>query len=140
MPSSLIGSARALARAWGPATLWLAVLFILSHQPDDAVPVWWSVPDTVAHIGLYAVLGVLLAWGNRTWGGPGWPALGLFGIAWAVSDEWHQSFVPGRDPSVGDLAADAAGLLIGGVLAALAFRTLPSPASGGSATPIDAAP
>jgi len=50
-------------RAWGPATLWLAVLFVLSHQPGEAVPSWWSVPDVLAAAGL----------------------------ALAMLDEWHQS-------------------------------------------------
>jgi len=138
------GSARALLRAWGPATLWLAVLFILSHQPSDAVPGWWSVPDTVAHVGLYAVLGAALAWGRHAsvgeaWGTPSWPVLGVFGGAWAISDEWHQSFIPGRDPSLGDLSADVVGLLLGALFASFALRILTPPSTKGAATPIDAA-
>ncbi len=34
------------------------------------------------------------------------------GILWAVLDEFHQSFVPGRDSSFQDILADTAGLLI----------------------------
>lgn len=61
------------ARAWGPATLWLAVLFVLSHQPGEAVPSWWSVPDVLAHTVLYSVLGALLALGRHWNGGrPRW--------------------------------------------------------------------
>lgn len=30
-------------------------------------------------------------------------------VLFGVTDEWHQSFVPGRDPSAGDVAADALG-------------------------------
>jgi VanZ family protein len=35
------------------------------------------------------------------------------GILFALSDEWHQSFVPGRDPSAGDFLADFLGVLLG---------------------------
>lgn len=70
--------------------------------------------DKVAHLLLYGVLGAALARGRIRSGGPGqrWlvPSLGLL---YAVSDEWHQSWVPGRDPSLGDLAADTLGLLLG---------------------------
>jgi len=138
-PSSVIRFTRAHVRAWGPATLWLAVLFILSHQPNDTVPTWWSVPDAVAHVALYAVLGAALAWGRHITGRPGWPPLGAFGIAWAISDEWHQSFVPGRDPSAGDVLADVVGLLIGGTVAAFTLRSDSSARSNGMANSIDAA-
>ena len=134
----MIRSARAFGRAWGPATLWLAVLFLLSHQPDSDVPGWWSVPDTLAHVALYTVLGATLAWGRRQWRGPSWLALGIFGVVWAISDEWHQSFVPGRDPSTGDVLADVVGLLLGAVGATFALHILASPASSAATTPIDA--
>jgi VanZ family protein len=32
---------------------------------------------------------------------------------YGASDEWHQSFVPGRYPAVSDWLADAAGIVIG---------------------------
>lgn len=35
-----------------------------------------------------------------------------FSLAYAASDEVHQSFVPGRETSVMDWVADAAGILI----------------------------
>ncbi len=31
---------------------------------------------------------------------------------YGISDEWHQSFVPGRDSSIGDWLADTAGALL----------------------------
>lgn len=84
-------------------------------MPGAGAPPWlFPGEDKVAHLLLYAVLGATLARG-RFRGGPGMPAwLPLtWGWAYAVSDEWHQSFVPGRDPSLGDLAADTVGLLVG---------------------------
>jgi VanZ family protein len=35
------------------------------------------------------------------------------GVLYAVSDEWHQSFVQGRDASLGDLSFDALGVVCG---------------------------
>jgi VanZ family protein len=35
------------------------------------------------------------------------------GVLYGVSDEWHQSFVAGRNPSAADLAADVAGIVLG---------------------------
>ena len=33
----------------------------------------------------------------------------LFCLLYGISDEYHQSFIPGRFPSMGDLVADVAG-------------------------------
>jgi VanZ family protein len=79
---------------------------------------------------LYTVLGVLLVFGRHWNGGsPPWPVLAGVGLLLAVLDEWHQSWVPGRTPAAGDVAADALGLLLGGVAAGYALRSLPSGAS-----------
>jgi VanZ family protein len=37
----------------------------------------------------------------------------LVTVLFGLSDEWHQSFVPGRNAEGWDLAADAAGALLG---------------------------
>ncbi|MFQ5457487.1 MAG: VanZ family protein, partial [Myxococcota bacterium] len=69
----------------------------------------------MAHFPLYAGFAslVLMAFAGRLRAlaeGP-WPALWTFGAvcAYAVTDEYHQSFVPGRSSALGDLALDAAG-------------------------------
>lgn len=98
--------------AWGPATLWAAVLFVLSAQPDVPGP-GFPFGDKIGHLGLYGILGVALAWGARRWGAPGrwrWIALGAL---YGASDEWHQSFVPGRDAAWGDFIADVVGVTFG---------------------------
>lgn len=63
----------------------------------------------MAHFLVYAVLGALLAWAARRTGTPLGIALAA-GIAYAASDEWHQSWVPGRSSDVGDWIADALGV------------------------------
>lgn len=109
-------------KAWGPAAIWAAVLFLLSRISGEGTPDWPWMSDKVVHLGLYAVLGLTLAWAGRE---SGWnrPFLLLaLGFGYGVLDEWHQSFVPGRDPSFGDLLADgvgvALGVLLGGLLLA----------------------
>jgi VanZ family protein len=37
----------------------------------------------------------------------------IFGTLYGLTDEWHQSFVPERQASARDLAADAVGVAIG---------------------------
>ena len=37
----------------------------------------------------------------------------VIAVAYAASDEWHQSFVPGRSPDAADWFADAVGALAG---------------------------
>ena len=99
--------------AWGPAATWAAVLFLLSEARLDSSPSWLTINDKVVHLGLYLVLGATLAWAQRH-GRRGSVLLFLFlGMVYGVLDEWHQSFVPGRDPSWGDWGADAAGVVLG---------------------------
>jgi len=87
------------------ALAWAALIFAASSQPGSSVglpPPW----DKLAHLIAYAVLaGLLHAAGlARRW------AFAL-AVLYGASDEWHQSFVPGRDASLGDLLADAVGAL-----------------------------
>lgn len=84
---------------------WAALIFAASSRPGSQVglpPPW----DKLAHFGAYAVLAGLLA---RSGLSP-WTAFTL-AVLYGAGDEWHQSFVPGRDASAADLLADAAGSL-----------------------------
>ncbi|GAP62282.1 hypothetical protein ARMA_0705 [Ardenticatena maritima] len=103
-------------RTWGPVLAWMGVIFYLSSQSSVPVhaPGWLdAVDDYVAHVLVYAVLGWLTF---RAWRAEGltfqqaaWATF-LLCVAYGVSDEWHQSFVPNRTPSVLDLLADALGV------------------------------
>ena len=98
--------------SWGPAVAWTALTFYVSHQPVVSIP--FGAPDYVAHAVNYAVLGALLIWGltNSHWTDTTIvhtvQAIAL-AILLGIGDEFHQSFVPGRDTSVADLLADAVG-------------------------------
>ena len=40
----------------------------------------------------------------------------IVAFLYAISDEWHQSFVPGRDSSFKDILLDSLGIIIGSVI------------------------
>lgn len=104
----------AASKAWGPAVLWAAVLFLLSEV--SGIPPGLDVPflDKVAHFFLYGVLGACLAWGRRKGRStPPHGALLAVGVAYGALDEWHQSFVPGRTPDPRDFAVDVLGVCLG---------------------------
>src|SRR5437870_13658825 len=95
---------------WGPVVLWAAVIFGLSSIPSlsSGLGTWDEVLRKAAHVTEYAVLGALLlrALGREL------PAL-VVGIAYAATDEVHQHFVRGRNPSPFDVAFDACGVALG---------------------------
>ncbi len=97
---------------------WMGLIFVLSSR--DTIPQPFGLASEVTAIGghltAYAILAILLWWAlapldlsvrRRT-------ALALLGaVIYGLSDEWHQSFVPGRDASVFDLAIDGIGACVG---------------------------
>ena len=44
---------------------------------------------------------------------PKFPGVTALGAVFAALDEWHQSFVPGRGPGVGDVVLDTCGVAAG---------------------------
>ena len=110
----MTGSRRAWL--WGPVLAAMAAIFIASAQPDLRPPE--GVTNEQAHSTGYAVLGVLVS--RALAGGFGaplswWRAAGAVALttAYGCSDEWHQSFVPGRDADLYDVWADAVGAVAG---------------------------
>lgn len=93
---------------WGPVAAYAGLIFVLSAQ--SRLPGVGS--DKVAHFFEYAVLAGLIvrALAGSTLATPrtaafAWLAASLYGL----SDEWHQSFVPGRHASARDAVADCLG-------------------------------
>ena len=102
---------------WLPVVAWAGLIFALSSVPDLGTGLggWDLVLRKIAHAAEYAILGALLV---RATGKP-IVALAL-GTLYAISDEIHQSFVPGRLGSPLDVAIDAVGVAIGVALWQLA--------------------
>jgi VanZ family protein len=101
-----------------PAIVWMALIFTLSAQ-STLPPTPGLTAEARAIVGHFTVYGALAALY--------WWALGLTGIApgrrlliaflgavaYGLTDELHQSFVPGRDASFFDIAVDAIGATTG---------------------------
>lgn len=133
-------------RYWVPVLAWLVVTFIGSTSVMSTeqtsrfiVPfLLWLKPgmtqETVwgmivfmrqcAHVGEYAVL-ALLMWRALRWGisvsmqMPTLCGVVLMGCAlFAISDEFHQTFVKSRTPSVRDVLLDVGGASLGLLIAA----------------------
>lgn len=109
-----------------PATIWASVIWALSSTPGGSPPPWLVelrqrfgalIPADLSflHVPVYALLALLLAFALQA--APTRPRRYLWAagisIAYGLLDEYHQSFVPGRDVSVLDLLYDALGTAIG---------------------------
>lgn len=75
-------------------------------------------PDWAFHVIEYAFFGMLLTRAfERTFERMAGSRLAFWvlvaGTLYAFSDEWHQIYVPGREATFLDIAADALGLLAG---------------------------
>jgi len=94
----------------------MAVIFLLSSQPDSD-PSGRRLTFGVyklAHLVVFTVLGVFVAGaiGHLRTPRAAWWAWVLV-VLYAIGDEIHQAFVPGRTPLVTDVAIDSIGGLVG---------------------------
>ena len=111
---------RPFLRRWGPALLVMVTVFLFSATPGDDLPRFGLVDMLVkkgGHMAVYALLALacLRGFGDRRYR---W--LWAFGLtlAYALTDELHQVFTPGRHPSLLDVGVDAAGAALALWLAA----------------------
>jgi VanZ family protein len=86
---------------------------MLSNQPSWPISVTIKNIDILFHFIEYFVLGILLSMSFFPKLAKSSLPILLFIIAWAISDELHQAFIPGRDASVVDIIVDT----IGGIAA-----------------------
>ena len=132
MPSNATLSPGRVAALLAPPLIVMCLIFVLSAQPSDPVDrAWWDVLlRKLAHFTEYAVLTVL-------W----WRALRGFGLsfrgalagalavslAYAASDEFHQTFVEGRHGTPVDVLIDAAGMALAATVLVLLNLRSPAP-------------
>ena len=114
---------------WAPPLLYMALIFAISSmkQPPFPMPEFeWFTIDKLYHFIEYAILGGLIARAllkakpsvvpsQLIWG-----LAAVLSILYGASDEWHQTFVPGRLATVADWVADVLGS-IAGVLGAYLY-------------------
>jgi VanZ family protein len=112
---------RALDR-FAPPLLLMAVIFFLSAQPElnSGLGMWDTLLRKLGHMAEFGLLWWL-------W----WRALDLRGraaiaaaiaLAYAVSDEFHQTFVDGRVGSAVDVLIDATGIALAYLVVRLTRR------------------
>ena len=97
------------------AGIYMAVIFVLSSMSATEVA-RLGLPSRLldlGHVPLFAGLAAVTLWSLA---GPRWRCAAvatLLCTLFAITDEWHQAWVPGRVPALDDLVADGAGVLIG---------------------------
>lgn len=128
--------------AWSGVFIWMFLIFYLSHQPatvsselssemtdkilliiDMLAPFLDSTGIDLhsfirkaAHFIAYFVLGCLVLNAFMQYDWSRWKSIGLtFGmsVAFAISDEFHQVFIPGRSGEVRDVLIDSLGAIVG---------------------------
>ena len=140
---------RNFIKYWLPVILWMCFIFWMSTEAYSSYNTF-SLTETIlqflfprissyevglihavirkgGHVIEYFILSLLLfrafrggstaSWKWR------WSLFGVIGVAlWAISDEWHQSFVPTRTASVIDVGIDTAGGILAQFVSALRHR------------------
>jgi VanZ family protein len=110
---------------WMMVALWALAIFAMSSIPGRAFPdVRVLHYDKVLHAIVYAVFGGLccLALPARVPKHFAVAVAGLLAIAYGLTDEFHQLFVPGRSADLRDVVADGVGGLFGAGAAAIVVR------------------
>ncbi len=103
---------------WALLIAWMGLIFFLSHQSTlPSVPggVFDTILKKLAHALAYALLMALWQWALQSVGlkGAGGLFLALtFTLLYAISDEWHQTFIPGRNGQPADVLIDFSGALL----------------------------
>jgi len=141
---------RQFVKYWLPLLIWVGVIFVGSttvmsaeHTSRYFVPflLWlkpgmspaaiWQilvVARKCAHVTEYAILALLLWRALRSLPTLGTKTLKVFGAAllgcalFAASDEFHQTFVKSRTPSVRDVLLDIGGAVLGLLIGASLVR------------------
>jgi len=103
---------------WLPLTAYCVFIYIQSSYPSPEALPSFEFSDKLMHFGAYAVMGVLFYRAYQTLPfRTNIQLIVLFSMIsaslYGVSDEIHQSFVPYRDGSFGDVIADVLGAVCG---------------------------
>ena len=98
----------------------MVLIFLLSSfsHPPILQQASQLLSDKFLHLIEYTVLGFLLAWmlvkiSPQVFTGFPWIVSLSVAVLFGASDEWHQSFVPGRCADVNDWIVDGVGSALG---------------------------
>lgn len=94
----------------------ITLLKAIGKESEDNAFIVEKVIRKIAHFSIYTLLGILLMCFAKTYEIPDKKRMlfcTLYVIIYASLDEFHQSFTPGRNPSVVDVFIDTLGALTG---------------------------
>lgn len=106
---------------WAPAVALMAVIFLFSSIPSNEVPSFGAVDLLMkkgGHFLGYSLLSLTYVWALGKQTGKNRFLAWLLATLYGATDEFHQSFVPGRGAWIVDVGIDSAG-------AALAMLVVP---------------
>jgi VanZ family protein len=98
-----------IIRYWLPVVLLLTAIFFLSSTPGDELHRFeFPFAHFIAHAVEYFLMGFLVCRALTADLKIKKPVLAsiILVIIYAITDEWHQSFVPGRSPAAKDVVLD----------------------------------
>ena len=107
-----------IAYYWLPLVAYCVLIYIQSSYPSPQRLPSFEFSDKLMHFGAYAVMGVLFYRAYQTLPVKSnihlivWLSM-ISASLYGISDEIHQSFVPYRDGSIGDVIADVLGAVCG---------------------------
>jgi VanZ family protein len=110
---------RAWIYRWGPAILFMAIIFFASATPGSEIPTfgyWDFFAKKGGHMLGYALLAAAFCHALNKERGNAKLRIALavcLTVLYAASDEWHQKFTSGRNASLVDVGIDTVGSLIG---------------------------
>jgi len=109
------------ALRYAPPLVLMVAIFTLSAQPDlsSGLGTWDTVLRKLAHITVFGALWLAIA-RSTDWRRP--VTATVIAVLYAVSDEYHQSFVDGRHGTPVDVAIDTIGMGLAALAWVLAAR------------------
>jgi VanZ family protein len=117
--------------AWTFTIGWMIVIYIFSSQTNSNEQTqavfgnWNYLVRKGAHLSEYTILFCLLSWAiistkntftdlrSFLFTKNNFAFAFLIAFLYSLTDEWHQSFVPGRSASLGDVGIDTIGICLG---------------------------
>ena len=104
-----------IIKYWFPPILWAVVIFLFSSfSTPSTSQIYWQdfIVKKAAHVVEYGIFALLLYRALRGYEIDKTKAVILsilFAALYGLSDEFHQSFTPGREPRIRDVAFDTIG-------------------------------
>jgi len=104
---------------WLPVIIYAVLIFFVSSVPGEDIPVLFSSQDIIFHIIEYALFAVLLSRALKASYTRNIYRQRFFWVffltfVYAITDEFHQSFIANRNASIYDVLIDGVGGFIGG--------------------------